>query len=74
VMREKSGVQLAKEAREMRPDVKILLTSGYSGEALTRHKPDSLDLPIIAKPFRQAELGARLRKLLDSDSVAAASD
>jgi PAS domain S-box-containing protein len=65
VMREKSGVQLAREAREMRPGVKILLTSGYTGEALTRHKPDSLDLPIIAKPFRQAELGARLRKLLD---------
>jgi signal transduction histidine kinase/DNA-binding response OmpR family regulator len=74
VMREKSGVQLAKEAREMRPGVKILLTSGYTGEALTRHKPDSLDLPIIAKPFRQADLGARLRKILDEDALAAAQD
>jgi signal transduction histidine kinase/DNA-binding response OmpR family regulator len=74
VMREKSGVQLAREAREMRPGVKILLTSGYTGEALTRHKPDSLDLPIIAKPFRQADLGARLRKLLDEDGRAVAAD
>jgi signal transduction histidine kinase/DNA-binding response OmpR family regulator len=74
VMREKSGVQLAREAREMRPGVKILLTSGYTGEALTRHKPDSLNLPIIAKPFRQADLGARLRKLLDEDGRAAAAD
>jgi CheY-like chemotaxis protein len=74
VMREKSGVQLAREAREMRPGVKILLTSGYTGEALTRHKPDSLDLPIIAKPFRQADLGARLRKLLEDDGRAAAAD
>ncbi len=74
VMREKSGVQLAREAREMRPDVKILLTSGYTGEALTRHKPDSLDLPIIAKPFRQADLGARLRKLLDEDGRTVAAD
>jgi CheY-like chemotaxis protein len=74
VMREKSGVQLAKEAREMRPGVKILLTSGYTGEALSRHKPESLNLPIIAKPFRQAELGARLRKLLDTDAREAAGN
>jgi signal transduction histidine kinase/response regulator RpfG family c-di-GMP phosphodiesterase len=74
VMREKSGVQLAREAREMRPDVKILLTSGYTGESLSRHKPDSLDLPIIAKPFRQADLGARLRKILDEDAAEAAGD
>jgi hypothetical protein len=58
----------------MRPGVKILLTSGYTGEALTRHKPDSLNLPIIAKPFRQADLGARLRKLLDEDGRAVAAD
>jgi signal transduction histidine kinase/CheY-like chemotaxis protein len=74
VMREKSGVQLAKEARDMRPGVKILLTSGYTGEALTRHKPEDLDLPIIAKPFRQADLGARLRKILDEDARTAAAD
>jgi PAS domain S-box-containing protein len=61
----KSGVQLAAEARGLRPEVKILLTSGYTGEALTRHKPESLDLPLVAKPFRQSELGARLRQILD---------
>ncbi|MGH6783373.1 MAG: ATP-binding protein, partial [Sphingomicrobium sp.] len=74
VMREKSGVQLAREARQMRPGVKVLLTSGYTGEALTRHKPDSFDLPIIAKPFRQFDLGAKLRKLLDEGSGQPASD
>jgi PAS domain S-box-containing protein len=60
----KSGVQLASEARTLRPDVKILLTSGYTGEALTRHKPETLDLPLVAKPFRQADLGVRLRQIL----------
>jgi CheY-like chemotaxis protein len=65
----KSGVQLAAEARGLRPDVKILLTSGYTGEALTRHKPETLDLPIVAKPFRQADLGMRLRQILDGAGV-----
>jgi CheY-like chemotaxis protein len=63
----KTGVQLAAEARELRPGLKVLLTSGYTGEALTRHKPEDLDLPIIAKPFRQGDLGLRLRKILDDD-------
>ncbi len=65
----KSGVQLAAEARSMRPDVKVLLTSGYTGEALTRHKPDSLDLPIIAKPFRQPDSAASIRKILEGDAL-----
>jgi PAS domain S-box-containing protein len=69
----KSGVQLAAEARSMRPDVKILLTSGYTGEALTRHKPESLDLPIVAKPFRQSDLGSRLRQILDGGEAASSA-
>jgi PAS domain S-box-containing protein len=66
----KTGVHLAVEAREMRPGIKILLTSGYTGEALARHTPTELDFPLIAKPFRHAELGAKLRKILDGDAAA----
>jgi len=61
----KSGIQLAAEARELRPDVKVLLTSGYPGEALARHQPNGEEFPILAKPFRQAELADRLRQMLD---------
>ena len=60
----KTGVQLAKEARQLRPSVKVLLTSGYTGEALFRHQPDDLDLPIIPKPFRQTDLSDSIRKAL----------
>jgi signal transduction histidine kinase/CheY-like chemotaxis protein len=62
----KSGIQLAAEARALRPDIKVLLTSGYPGEALARHQPHAADFPIIAKPFRQAELAERLRQVLDA--------
>ena len=61
----KSGIQLAAEARELRPDIKVLLTSGYPGEALARHQPHAAEFPIISKPFRQAELADRLRQVLD---------
>jgi CheY-like chemotaxis protein len=64
----KTGVQLANEARALRPDMKVLLTSGYPGEALARHhKSSDFDFPLIAKPFQQAELADRLRQILDAE-------
>jgi len=61
----KTGVHLAAEARTLRPDIKVLLTSGYPGEALARHEPMDTEWPMIAKPFRQPELAERLQSLLD---------
>jgi DNA-binding NarL/FixJ family response regulator len=63
----KSGVQLAAEARKNRPDIKVLLTSGYTGEALSRHTQDDTVFPLIAKPFRQQELATRLREVIDAE-------
>jgi hypothetical protein len=52
------------EARDLLPNVKILLTSGYPGEALARHHSMQTDWPIMSKPFRQSELAMRLQNLL----------
>jgi signal transduction histidine kinase/DNA-binding response OmpR family regulator len=60
----KTGVQLAVDAHRLRPDIKVLLTSGYVGEALSRHKTEDTDLPIIAKPFQRSELDARIRSVI----------
>ena len=60
----KTGVELAVEARDLLPDVKILLTSGYPGEALVHHDSGRSEWPMISKPFRQSELLARLQNLL----------
>jgi PAS domain S-box-containing protein len=59
-----SGVELAGEARKLRPGLKILLTSGYSPESLLPQGVCS-GLPLIAKPYNQTTLAARLRALLD---------
>jgi CheY-like chemotaxis protein len=61
----KTGVHLAAEACALRPDIKVLLTSGYPGEALARHEPTDIEWPMIAKPFRQPELAIRLQSLLE---------
>jgi CheY-like chemotaxis protein len=60
----KTGVELAVEARELRPGIKVLLTSGYPGEALARHHSERMEWPMIAKPYRQPELAAHLQRLL----------
>jgi signal transduction histidine kinase/DNA-binding response OmpR family regulator len=66
----RNGVQLAAEARRLQPAIKVLLTSGYTGEALERHQAaDPGLLPLIQKPFRQAELAAKLREVLDAPAA-----
>jgi signal transduction histidine kinase/response regulator RpfG family c-di-GMP phosphodiesterase len=61
----KTGVQLASEARMLRPEIKVLLTSGYTGEALSRHTHEDEVFPLVAKPFRQQELAVRLRDVIE---------
>jgi PAS domain S-box-containing protein len=55
-----SGLELARQAVEMRPGLKVLLTSGYAG----RQGPASDEFPLLPKPFRPNELGAALQELM----------
>ena len=58
-----NGVELAREARQLRKGIKVLLTSGYAGDVLERHQAVD-EFPIIDKPFRLADLARRLRSIL----------
>jgi PAS domain S-box-containing protein len=64
-----SGIALAQAAEEARPDLKILLTSGFIGDKAllgsTKH-------PILDKPYPPAILAAKLRELLDAQRRAPA--
>ena len=53
------GVKLAEFARDLRPGLKVLLTSGYPDQVQAR----SSGMPIIAKPYQQADLAAQLASL-----------
>lgn len=58
-----SGVELAREAKRLRKDIKILLTSGYAEDVLERHNAVG-EFSIIDKPFRLADLARRLHSIL----------
>ena len=68
-----NGVELAREAKRMSKDIKILLSSGYAANVLERH--DALgEFPIMEKPFRPSDLGRRLRSILDESGFIPAAD
>jgi CheY-like chemotaxis protein len=58
-----NGVELAREARRRNSEIKVLLTSGYAEDVLTRHEAAD-EFPIIQKPFRFAELAECLHAVL----------
>jgi sensor domain CHASE-containing protein/nitrogen-specific signal transduction histidine kinase len=63
-----NGRVLAEKARELRPDLKILFTSGYSNDPIIDRHGSDPDLPILAKPYRRSQLAAKLRQVLDADT------
>ena len=62
------GHQLAANARELRPDLPILFTSGNAKEfPVAAHNGTSLGF--VSKPYRQHELDAALRAALSADQA-----
>jgi signal transduction histidine kinase len=61
-----NGVQLAREAKALRPDTRILLTSGYVGTA----EEVASEFQLLSKPYDRAVLATKLRELCDEDKPA----
>ena len=59
-----NGAQLAVTARRVRPELKVLLTSGYTAAALSLEHglPDNLN--VVGKPYQRDELAQKLRLAL----------
>jgi PAS domain S-box-containing protein len=55
-----TGVQLAEEARRLHPQLKVLLTSGFSAE----HVDSAMSMPLLRKPYRKEQLAAAVRDAL----------
>jgi PAS domain S-box-containing protein len=67
-----SGTDLARQASRLRPDLKILLSSGYAREA-NQWRSARVEFPFIAKPYRPATLGKKLEEVLAGGLLRAAS-
>jgi CheY-like chemotaxis protein len=58
-----SGRDVAMLASEIRPGIKVLLTSGYAEDLMLDDDPKLAQLKILRKPYRQADLVAALREV-----------
>jgi FixJ family two-component response regulator len=59
------GPALAAALLERRPATRVLFMSGYAGDAMVQSGLLGADVAFLAKPFTAAELGRRIRALLD---------
>ena len=57
-----NGIELARTARRLRPELKILLSSGYAGD--TPLDAIRAEFQFIGKPYRRSALGRKLNELL----------
>ncbi|MDB5454792.1 MAG: multi-sensor hybrid histidine kinase [Caulobacter sp.] len=60
-----SGFDLARKARNLRPDLGVLLTSGYVGDETAVWENE---FPLIDKPFERPALAAKIRALLETSA------
>jgi len=60
-MPEMTGIQLAEIVRSKRPDLPVLLATGYADLPAVK----LANLPRLAKPYRQEQLQAEIEKLLE---------
>ena len=59
------GGETAHLLREIRPDLPILFMSGHGADEVARRLGELHGGPHIAKPFRAADLGLAMKRLLE---------
>jgi CheY-like chemotaxis protein len=68
-----NGRELAEQMVAARPSLRVLFTSGYAYDSLHAQGRATMGSPLLAKPYRKAELARMLRRSLDT-AVDAAGD
>ncbi len=63
-----NGIELARRAQALRPELKVLLTSGYLGDAV---QGLSHEFALIEKPYKRAALATQIRSVLANAAAAA---
>jgi signal transduction histidine kinase len=62
-----NGRQLADEARRIRPELKVLFTTGYARNAIVHHGRLDPGVELIAKPYTYVALAEKIRNVLDRE-------
>ena len=66
VMPQMGGPELAEKLHATRPDIKVLLTSGYTGDYLPHLNTSTTGTEFLAKPYMPNALAVKVREVLDS--------
>jgi DNA-binding NarL/FixJ family response regulator len=64
-----NGRQLVDKARESRPDLKVLYTTGFTKNAVVHNGVLDPDVALISKPFTIDELAIKVRLVLDGAGI-----
>ncbi|HUP92268.1 MAG TPA: ATP-binding protein [Solimonas sp.] len=59
-----NGPELAEAACRLRPELKVLFTSGYTDNAIAQHGRFGSGLHLLSKPYRRIELAQKVRAAL----------
>jgi PAS domain S-box-containing protein len=59
------GSALAETAGRLHPGLRVLMTSGFAGGALSETTPGRMPVDVLHKPYRKDELARRVRAALD---------
>jgi PAS domain S-box-containing protein len=70
VMPQKSGLDLARQVREVRPGIKFLLMSGYTDNRVSSSWVLEAGTPFLQKPFSAASLTQKVREALGAPAAA----
>jgi PAS domain S-box-containing protein len=64
-----NGPHLAKEARRINPNLKVIYMSGYTENAIVHHGRLDPGVNLLQKPFRKRDLAAKVRAALDQETI-----
>lgn len=65
IMPEVNGARLAEAARQLRPDLRVLFTTGYTRNAVVHNGVLDPDVDLLGKPFTVDQLAVKVRDVLD---------
>ncbi len=64
VMPGMSGLEVAEEVKRIKPDIKILMMSGYSEELILKKEGYKEGYPLLQKPFTAVKLIETIKTLI----------
>lgn len=64
VMPEMDGIELARRASELDPDLKIMFITGFAAVALNSEEKATKDAKVLSKPFHLRDLVQEIERML----------